>query len=408
MKLPRQLPSLTSALLIIVVVLTSLVLVVGRDVSHRLTLAVCTDTGECGTFPQSPPVCQYHGRDRAVARASFAFAQQQPAESARLVQYGDDSASVVVTTEPDVAEVYTFQRWENAQRWVLDHSSALGDVANAAAGPTGQPVRDGYLQMLQLLQLDHQSAITPESTVRNITDPAGEGSAGAVHTDDQGAVTKLSVIIPDGSATPELRGLMDELGMWGFFSYTVELGADLAPRRLKFEGPAVADWSLDQLRSSREYITAVARPEEAPNPQTSPETPSILRSYALDLTRTANEALYREIFAMESIGGAAAPLLTAEDRLSNGERRELYTGIADRIRTDAVLVETGHRIIGSGDVTPDMLTETAKGLVLRDAPIQGPSTRLVDARTADLSIASSRFEPLLTCEVEPDSEGDSS
>lgn len=405
MKLPAQLPTLTTTLLIMVLVLTSLVLVVGRDLSHRLTLGACTDTGECGAFPQSPPVCQYHGRDRVVARESFVFAQQHPAEAARLVQYGDDSAQVVVTTEPDVAEVYGFQRWEDAQRWVLDFSSALGDVANAAAGPAGQPIRDGYLQMLRLTQLDHEAAITPDTTVRNITDPAGGGSHGIVHTDAEDAVTELSVITTENSATPELRGLMDELGMWGFFSYTVELGPDLTPKRLNFEGPATADWSLEQLRSSHGYITPVAEPTDEPNPLTGPEAPSLLRSFVLDLTSTANEALYREIFAMESVGGAAAPLLTAEGRLSSDQRQELYTGIVDRIRTDAVVVETGHRVIDAeAEVTLDLLTDTAQGLVLRDAPIQAPSTRLVDARTADLSIASSRLEPLLTCDVEPQPE----
>lgn len=389
----RSLPTLSIVFLSLVLVVSALMLTQGRELSHRLTLSMCTDVGDCGSFPESPPVCEYYGRDRVAARESFAFAQQQPADSARLIQFGDDSAEVVVSRSDDDTDIYSFLRWQDAQRWVLDHSAELGGVADAAAGPSGQPIRDGYFRMLRLIGLDHEISFEPNATVHNVDDPTGPGTHGVVRRSSQGDIEEVTVVMPLERATTELQTFADELGFWGFISYTVELGANLEPQRLTFGGPAAEDWSLEQLHSPSSRVTAA---DSHQTPSYVDDGQSVLRSFVLDLTTLSNATLYRDIFAMESLAGTAAPLLTAEEWLSAGERDERYSQALERIQRDAVTVETTHALPGRS-ASEDQVLQAVEGLVKGSATVNAPQTRLVDARSADLSVSGSSFGPLLSC-----------
>ena len=383
-----------STVLLVLLLGASLVLVAGRDISHRLTLATCTDAGDCGTFPDSPPVCEYFGRDRVVARESFAFAQQRPTEESRLVQFGDDSAEVLVAAADGDADVYSFLHWEDAQRWVLDHSAELGKVTNAAAGPGGQPIRDGYLRMLRLSGLDHEASIDPVASIRSVDGPSSATAHGMLRHDSNGEVTEVTMMLPLEDATAELRSFAAQLGLWGFLSYTVELDEDLEPSRLTFGGPATQDWSLAELRGAQSADSGSAA--QVP-PTYVDEGRSVLRSFVLDLEKQSNTALYREIFAMESIGGTAAPLLTAEEWISPGERAERYDQMVDRLRRDAVAVETTHEL-DAEQPTEELVLDSVEGLVVRAGSVDSPDTRLLDARSADLAISGSTFGPLLSCD----------
>lgn len=389
-----SLPAVSTVLLLVALVAASLVLVSGRDLSHRLTIAACTDAGDCGAFPESPPVCEYYGRDRVVARESFAFAQQHPTEGARMIQFGDDSAEVIVESTEDTSEVYSFLRWEDAQRWLLDHSSELGQVANAAAGPAGQPIRDGYLRILQLTGLDHDADIAPVASTVLLEEPSGTDTHGVLRMNTEGDVIEVTVIMPLESATSELRTFAAEIGVWGFLSYTVELDTDMDPQRLTVGGPGAEDWSVEQLRSPSASRSAA---EQDQLPSYVQEGNSVLRSFVLDLTKQSNTALYRDVFAMESVADAAVPLLTAEEWISAGERAERYVQLLERVTQDAVAVETSHSL---SDDVPDeeQVMDSVAGLVMHAAAEPLPQTRLLDARSADLAISGSTLEPLLTCE----------
>ncbi|WP_300343844.1 hypothetical protein [Nesterenkonia sp.] len=403
MKRPSPtLPTASTALLLLVLLAMSIMLVSGRDIAHQLTLAACTDAGDCGTFPDSPPVCHYAGRDRVVARESFAFAQQTPVEGARLIQFGDDSAEVIVPGDDDSAEVYGFLRWEDAQRWVMDHSSQFRGIAGAAAGPTGQPIRDGYLRMLRLTGLDHEAELEPVATTVQVNEPSGPGSHGVLRQNAQGEIVQVTVVMPLDEATAELQDFAAALGIWGFISYTIDLGLELKPDRLIFGGPASEGWSLTQLRSAA-GIPRSSASDELPGYAESGE--AVLRSFVLDLTQRANTALYREIFAMESVSGTAAPLLTAEDWTSSGERSELYSQVIERVRSGAVAVETTHTL-QDADSGEETVLAAVEGLVVQAGNTASPETRLVSARTADLLISSASFDPLLTCEPKPDENED--
>lgn len=402
MKRPESgsLPSLTTALLLLTLVAGSLVLVTGREVSHQLAMATCTDAADCGGFPESPPVCEEYGRDRVVARESFAFAQQEPAEGTRMIQFGDDSAEVVVDSDSGPADVYDFRRWEEAQQWIVDHSADLGEVADHAAGPSAQPVRDGYYRAIQLLGFDHLAQHEPEATTIPIDQPTGDYSHGVLQRDSEGNVVEVSVVIPLDEATPELQEIGAALGMWGFLSYSVELDEDLEATQLTFGGPAADEWSLAELEATEAGDEQL--PEEDP-PDWVEQNQAVQRNFVLDLDQRANDALYREVFSRENVAGVAAPLLTAEEWPSEQERQELYEQIEDRIRDDAVVVETSHVLQGSPD--PETAIEALEGLTLVADPSSSPDTRLADARSADLAVASSSFSPLLTCD-EHDAEGD--
>lgn len=388
------LPGVTTTFLILLLVAATLVLVSGRDISHQLTLAACTDSGDCGAFPDSPPVCEYNGRDRVVARESFTFAQQRPAEDARLIQFGDDSAEVMVSSGEDTSQIYSFRRWEDAQRWIFDHSPELGQVTNAAAGPSAQPVRDGYLQMLQLIGLDHEIRIDPVASARLIDEPSGPGTRGMLRRDPQGQVVGVTVVMPVENATSQLQDFAAELGLWDFLSYTVELDAEFEPHRLTVEGPAAEDWSLAQLRAPS---SPAATDQSDDLPEYAEDGQSVLRSFVLDLTKEANAALYRDIFAMENIAGSAVPLLTAEEWISAGERAERYDQVVDQITRNAVAVETRHSLPDS-QPSEERLTRSVEGLVVPSTSVSGPDSRLLNAHSADLAITSSSFEPVLTCD----------
>lgn len=395
------LPKLSAVLLVILLVAASLILVAGRDLSHRLTVATCTNAGDCGTFPDSPPVCEYYGRDRVMARESFAFAQQQAALGARLVQFGDDSAEVLVDDGDGSWDVYNFLHWEDAQKWMLDHSTELGQVANAAAGPSGQPIRDGYLRMLQLTGLDHETAGKPESSATPVEEPSGSGTHGVLRHDSDGQISEVAVVIPLDSASAELKTFAAELGLWEFFSYTIELDSNLEPRSLTLGGPAAEGWSLHLLQGPAARRSAEPA-QDVPSYVTDDQ--AVLRSFVLDLTKQANAALYRDIFAMESLAGTAVPLLTAEDWLSAGERDERYTRILDRISKDAVAVENTQSFLdGGGD--EEHALQAVEGLVIQAGSGSLPETRLLDARSADLAISGSSLDPLLTCDVDDDGAG---
>ncbi|WP_157983784.1 hypothetical protein [Nesterenkonia muleiensis] len=393
---PRAaLPQLSTAFLLLMLLAASIALVTGRDLAHHITVAVCADADDCGTFPDSPPVCQYYGRDRVVARESFAFAQQWPADGSRLIQFGDDSAEVIVATGKDTTEVYRFNRWEDAQRWVIDNSTDLGNTADAAAGPWRVPVREGYLRMLLLTGLDHESERAAAASAFLVEEPSGPGTHGVLRQSAEGDIREVTVVMALDEATDELREYASNLGFWGFISYSVDLGPELSPQRLTFSGPATDAWSLAQLRAPSSPRN---RPEAEEHPQYMSHENAVLRSFVLDLRQEANAALYREVFAMESILETAVPLLTSENWISAGERSERYTHLEERIRDNAVAVETTHALQDE-PITDETVQSAVEGLVVQAGPMTAPETRLIDARTADLTIAGSSFEPLLSCEV---------
>lgn len=402
-RLQATLPKLSTTLLLLVLLVASIALVSGRDLAHHMTMVVCADADDCGTFPDSPPVCQYYGRDRVVARESFAFAQQWPADGSRLIQFGDDSAEVIIASDEDSTEVYRFTHWEDAHRWVIDNSTELGNTADAAAGPWHLPIGDGYLRMLLLTGLDHESERAPSASAFLVEEPSGPGTHGVLRQSSEGDIREVTVVMALDDATDELREYANNLGFWGFISYSVDLGPDLSPQRLTFSGPATDAWSLDQLRAPSALSSS---PETEEPPQYMSHGNAVLRSFVIDLRQEANAALYRKVFAMESILGTAAPLLTSETRISAGERSERYTQLEERIRDNAVAVETTHALQDE-PVTDETVQNAVEGLVVQAGPETAPETRLVDAQTADLTIADSSFDPLLSCEFPHDDINDS-
>lgn len=387
----------TGAVLVLLMVAAALILATGRELGHRMAVAVCSGAGDCGTFPESPPVCQYYGRDRVAAQETFAFAQQQAAPGARLIQFGDGSAEVLVSRAGAPADVYGFLRYQDAQHWVLDHSAELGSVADAAAGPSGQGIRDGYLTLLRRAGLEHESTVLPRAAAIALADDPLEGSIGAYRQSPDGEVSELTVLIPFDAASQQLKNLAERLGLWDFIGYTVELDENREPVKLTLSGPAAEGWSVDTLRAAPgdgRFLPADRR-----GPSGLAEGQVLVRSYSLDLRRQANATVYREAFSLGSVATTAGPVLSAEEDLDWLDRGELYGRLADRIRTDAVFIEAAHAVPGmAGD--EDVLRRAAEGLVIRLGPEDAPDTRMADARTADLSIAESQPEPLLSCDLD--------
>lgn len=393
-------PRLVLFVCVALITIAGLSLATGRDLGHQMTLDVCSTSGHCGNFPDSPPVCAYFGRDRVVAQESFIFAQQRAGAGTRLIQFGDDSAELIVGAEKgQKGAVYSFAHWQDAQRWVMDEYSDLGDVISAAAGPTGSPVREGYREALQLLGLDHEIDIEASTGVRIFDDALLPGATGALRGAEGEAVSEVTVVVPFDAASDQLLELTHSMGFWDVFSYTIELDSDLQPVSLTFSGPAADGWSLQSLRapSEAEFRKAEDRPLLG-----AAQSEIYIRSFTLDLQREANAALYRDMFSMEPIRqvSAAAPLLSADERLAPAERRRLYEQMRERIRDDAVALEVVHGLT-TADGNEDAIQQAAHGLMLRSGPVAVPATRLVDARTADLSVAGSQLDPLMTCE--PDS-----
>lgn len=404
MSAQRPLSPRLMVLCLILLTVAGLALVTGRDLGYRFTLAACSGMGQCGEFPESPPVCQYFGRDRVAAQESFVFAQQQVAAGARLIRFGDDSAEIIATSDGAApGAVYTFGHWHQAQRWVLDHSAELGGVIDAAAGPAGQPIRDGYMRALRAAGLDHEITVEPTTAVQLIEEGLPPGSLGALSGKQGEAVQEMTFVMPFESASDELLRLAQGMGFWGFLSYTVELDDELQPLALTFSGPAADGWSLQSLRSAAadNFFGTEDRPLLGLD-----DGQVVVRSFTLDLQSQANAAVYRELFSMEPIHQAiaAAPLLSGEERLAAQQREDLYERLLHRIRDDAVAVDAVHALPGARGEEEQIL-RAAQGLLVRLGPGDAPNTRLVDARTADLSVAGSELEPLLSCEIPDPEEG---
>lgn len=397
------LPRGTLLVCVLLLLVSGLVLATGRDLGHRVAFSVCGGSEQCGDFPDSPPVCQYFGRDRVAAQESFVFAQQRAADGARLTQFGDDSATVIIGAEDGSSgTLYSFAHWREAQRWVLDHSAELGAVVDAAAGPAGQPVRDGYLQTLRLTGLDHEVFFEPQTAVHMFQDELVPGAEGALRGRSGAAAEEVTVVMPLSAVSDELAELSASLGFWGYLSYTVELDDELNPVSLSFSGPAAEGWSLQSLRlpSASEFRDAESRPLLGVD-----EGIVSVRSFTLDLQRQSNAALYRQMFSMGPVAQlpAAAPRLIVEDSAAAEDREDLYGRMRERIREDALAVEAVHQLPGP-ERTEQSVLDAARGLMVRSVPEHLSDTRLTDARTADLAVAGSQLEPLLSCEQQTEDE----
>ena len=110
------------------------------------------------------------------------------------------------------------------------------------------------------------------------------------------------------------------------------------------------------------------------------------RVYSLDLRRQTNATVFQAAWDTADAFGV-----------------EASAALQDRLAGDAIFAEA--TIATGPDAQPADLVESMGLSLVRSSADQAMETQIVDARSADLAVAGSQLQPLLSCE-DPDAQAD--
>lgn len=372
-------------LLLALTVIAVLLLPVGSGVGTRLTGAVCSGTG-CDQPVSLLPTCEAVGRDRLMAGQMLAFSTTSIDGALRASTYGDGQVEVAVDDpqQQDSVLLYGFPDGAAAQRWLLAGSSTTTAAIDAGAGPAPVGVADGYHGAAGVIGLIGDAEREPRATAQR-SGPR-DGVLGGLEERDTLSGTTREVTVLDlgteagSSPQPEAARFAAEMGLTGLMSVSVTHAQGGTPQQVEIAGWGSERWSLDALRA------ADSAGDEPSRSLALDEAGAVWRVYSLDLRRQSNSTAFQAAWST-----------------SDQFETEASAALRDRLRSDAIFAEA--TIATAADAHPEKLVESMGLSLLRSSADQAMETQVVDARSADLAVAGSRPQPLLTCE-DPDAEQD--
>ncbi|HJG79754.1 MAG TPA: hypothetical protein K8V08_05005 [Brevibacterium senegalense] len=372
-------------LLLAVTVIAALLLPVGSSVGNRLTGAVCSSTG-CDQPVSVLPACEAVGRDRLMAGQMLAFSTTSIDGAQRASTYGDGQVEVAVD-DPDRQDsvlLYAFPDSAAAQRWLLAGSSTATAAIDAGAGPAPAGVADGYRGAAGTIGLIGDTEQEPRATAQR-TGPR-DGVLGELEERDAVSGTSRRVTVLDlgteagSSPQPQAARFAAELGLTGLLSVSVTHAQGGTPQRVEIAGWGSEQWSLDALRAAD---SAGDQPSRALSLD---DDGAVWRVYSLDLRRQTNATVFQAAWDTADAFGV-----------------EASAALQDRLAGDAIFAEA--TIATGPDAQPADLVESMGLSLVRSSADQAMETQIVDARSADLAVAGSQLQPLLSCE-DPDAQAD--
>ncbi|MGO1440100.1 MAG: hypothetical protein ACTHVY_08405 [Brevibacterium yomogidense] len=379
---------------------------------------VCDAFGSCRTAELMTDACHADTRSAVSGQASTPVYFEQPAPGSVGLRFFADGTAGVVVDEEDAASSHRFPTGEAALRWLVGRNPAETSAVDRVWGPAARGQAEAVLNGFDALGLGQQSRAAESSTV--VRGDVGDERALLAVAEDGAYSVHQTVRMPiDRSA--RLTGLTAWMGLQAHMVVRTDHTATGTPTSVTFTGPKRTGWDLRVLNGTEPTT-------RRPGTDVPGKDEFSLRSFTLDLTREQNAHAFAGVYtARQHLGGKpfSSPPVSAYPTEGDADGKRAVHPVdvfADRVRSDAVLVESSYEgpADGSGALTVDAVLALLTGAPLEVGPVPtavagsgsagGSDTdpdpddvefapRLVDASAMDLARPESDLSPLVNCDV---------